>query len=76
MKADLDKDMLIFSSGLEVYAHRCVVGLSEDMESVSPTYGYDGEFPLSRMSKNEKIELANYMIELWQEYKTGVENDR
>ena len=46
-----------------------VIGLSSNFKVC---YGYDTIFMDSDITTEEKIELANYMIQHWIEYKEGI----
>ena len=64
-----DGDEIIFSTGKRVYAHRGIIGL----DSALNTYeGYDGGFEDNKLTSEEKLELANYMIAAWNEYKLKI----
>jgi len=71
------EDGFIFSSGKEMYANKGVIGLARAHEEYSFSWllceGYDGGFDDHYMTKAEKHELADYMIELWQEFKATIE---
>jgi hypothetical protein len=71
----IDGDRVIFSSGREKYANNGIIGLSPDMEV---TEGYDGGFHQphedwmddnSSLTREEQIELADYMIEAWSKFR-------
>jgi len=59
------------STSREFYANNLIVGISDDLKI---SEGYDGciesdEYPLI---KEERIELADYMIERWTKYKQEI----
>ncbi len=77
----VEKDKIIFSSGKEDYANRGIIGLSEPSEEgwvISE--GYDGfiyddcweDAYDEKLTREEKIELADYMITLWLRFRTDV----
>lgn len=61
------------STGRSAYAFGGVIGISErDVNSISVVAGYDNRFPLhseDELTKEERQELANYMISLWTQFK-------
>lgn len=61
-------DKLIFSTGKIVYANKGIVGLTEPDDEFGwrAWEGYDGGISLDKLTKKEIIELANYMIDLWE----------
>jgi len=75
-------DRFIFeSTGRQVYANQGIFGINHKLETYE---GYDGE-PTIRtvtpegtiifgMTKEEKIELSDYMIDLWQQFKNKAES--
>jgi len=68
------------SSRKTFYASNGIIGLSPDSNTVYD--GYDGELDspyaitqnprYKGFSKEEKLELADYMIELWNKYKGDI----
>jgi hypothetical protein len=62
-------DWLTFSTGKRAYANQGIIGLGprsgNDAWRVSE--GYDGGFV--ELTKEEKRELADYMIALWREWR-------
>jgi len=66
----IKRDDVIFSSGKVVYANRGIIGLSMPGEyGWEISEGYDGRIDIDELSKQERIELADYMITLWQRFK-------
>lgn len=60
-----DKYRLI--TGTEFYSNRNIVGINPKLEL---SEGYDTELSEEhKFTMEEKIELANYMIKLWEMYK-------
>jgi len=68
VKADKKENKLILPSGRSVYAHRLIVGIAPDLWTFG---GYDHEFPDCGpdLTQDERKDLANYMIDLWTQYK-------
>lgn len=67
---EVDRDNLIFSTGKFRYANNGIIGLSEpDEDGWEVTEGYDGGIDINDLTKEEKVELADYMINLWQRFK-------
>jgi hypothetical protein len=64
-------DEFEFSSGKRIYCNGRMFGLSPDM---SVGYGADGGYGREDMTPHERIELAQYMIGLWQQYLAEQEN--
>ena len=61
------------STGRSAYAYGGVIGISEgDVDSLSVVGGYDDRFPLhseGELTKEEHRELADYMIDLWTQFR-------
>jgi hypothetical protein len=70
---DHENDELVFSTGKRIYANRCIIGLSDDVdeEYCRVSYGYDGGIAEENLTASEKIELADYMITLWTDYRNS-----
>ena len=64
-------DDVIFSTDKVVYANNGIIGLSEPDEQYgwSIFQGYDGGIDHNELTKSEKNELADYMMNLWQQFK-------
>lgn len=76
----IDRNDVIFSSGRVKYANFGIIGISQGLEI---TEGYDGGFHCARdefesdedyecregLTRDEQIELADFMIETWQRFK-------
>jgi hypothetical protein len=64
----VEGDEVIFSSGKRLYANAGIIGLSERLDV---TEGYDGGFCYydDKLTEDERHELADYMIDLWNKYK-------
>lgn len=70
---ELDKH--VFSSGKQIYPNRSFIGINDRLEI---SYGYDTQVLYSDWSQNknpenfsfeQKNELADYMIGLWERFK-------
>lgn len=59
---------LIFSTGKKVYTQDGVIGIGVENSKFYITEGYNGGL-YPELTTAEKLELADYMIELWQRYK-------
>lgn len=68
VKVDEKERELVFPSGLKAYAPRCVVGISPNLATFG---GYEEDFPACGfgLTQDERKDLANYMIDLWTQYK-------
>lgn len=63
----------VLSTGKELDANFGIVGLSPDEDRLYE--GYDGwldEFVVDKLTREEKQEIADYMIDLWTQYKDRV----
>ena len=66
---------LIFESGQQEYVNTGQIGISADClteSSVAISYGADGSFGRygnDSLTRDERTELADYMIGLWKQYK-------
>lgn len=58
-------DKIIFNTGKAVYANGGIIGISGN--SLAIYEGHDGGLDL--VTREEKIELADYMLELWKKYR-------
>jgi hypothetical protein len=70
---EINRDTVTFSTGKTMYANRGIIGLASDLRV---TEGYDGGFPAwpdgwrdDCLTKEERQELADYMIALWQKFR-------
>ena len=61
-------EAFVFSTGRKVNCNKGIIGLNPELKTYE---GYDGDFCLyiSPLTKEERIELADYMIGLWTKYK-------
>jgi len=66
MKADKYGNGLVFSTGKKIDGN---ISLSELDSELFISYGFDGEMSASDFTKEEKIELADHMISLWNRFK-------
>ena len=73
----IEGDSVIFSTGRRRYANNGIIGIAPDMEI---TEGSDGGFyrgkdqeswrsPAELLTTAELLELADYMIEQWQQFR-------
>lgn len=62
-------DDFILSTGKEVSANCCILGISPELELHE---GYDGRIHEEDLTPNEKIEIAEYAISLWQKYRDKI----
>ncbi len=70
MTIDMDKDQLVFTSGKTVYACLGAVGIREYSNgTLDVVEGFDGGINTEELSQGERMELADYMIALWQKFK-------
>ena len=62
------EDTIILSTGKEIYVNCGIIGLSEKLDTMSG--GYDDTIDVfNELTKEEYIEICDYMIKLWKEYK-------
>lgn len=59
-------DGYVFKSGKTFYANCSIVGIDPSGEV---SEGYDGSIDLETFTQEERIELAEYMIDLWTKFK-------
>ena len=72
----IKEDGFVFSTGKEIYANRGIIGLSEPGKyGWEVSEGYDGGIEIDDLTEGEKIELADYMISLWQRFRGGYKNE-
>jgi len=62
----LKNDILKFSTGRELYENHGIIGINSTLGIFE---GYDDDVYDDVWLKEEKIELADYMISLWNKYK-------
>ncbi len=58
-------DEFIFDTGKTIYANDCIIGINPNGNLFQ---GYDG-YINENLTKQEKIELADYMINKWKEFR-------
>ena len=63
------EDHFKLSTGKEFYAHGNILGLCDDVGSIYT--GYDGGEDVKKFTKEEQIEIAEYMIDMWTKVKNG-----
>jgi hypothetical protein len=68
MKLNEEDDGLTFDNGRECYAHAGIIGIDNSLHIF---YGYDGGLP-GDLTPGERVELADYMINLWEKFKKNV----
>ena len=61
-------DDAILTSGKRFYASRGILGVSDEDGEISVTYGYDGGIKAEDFTPNERREIAEYCIRLWQRW--------
>lgn len=68
----IEGDYMVFSTGKEAYAYAGVIGLDPVLHVFGgyddSVYEYNND-----LSKAERIELADYMIEQWQKFRALAE---
>lgn len=70
---NVDGDEFILSTGRKINANNGYIGINPEMML---SEGYDGHIYADRWTPEERIELADYMIGLWQEYKLKASNEK
>lgn len=74
MKVEGNK--IYFSSGTAEHAYEGIIGINSNLHAYE---GYDAPLCMgSDLSKDDSVELADYMISLWQKFKEkhqGVSHD-
>ena len=65
----IDGDDIIFSTGKRLYANCGIIGIDPDLDVYE---GYDGDFGDDKLTEEEKLELAEYMITVWKSYKLKI----
>lgn len=65
-------DAYVFSTGKKLRVNCGYIGLNPFFEV---SEGYDGGLDEFNYTKSEAIEMADYMIELWKEFKKRAENN-
>jgi len=69
----IDGDSIILSTGKVINANRGIVGINPDLDI---SEGYDGTLDEEdlpddeRLTDDERLELANYVISLWEKWKS------
>lgn len=68
----IDSDHFQLSTGRTFYAHMGLIGLTPDQGSeVRVSAGYDDSVDVDGWTPAERIELADYMIALWQDFRAA-----
>ena len=65
----IDGDNVIFSTGKKIYANNGIIGLSPNLKV---SEGYDGGIDNNELTSEEKLELSEYMLAAWNEYKLKI----
>ena len=73
MKYLRNEDTYEFSTGKRFYANAGLIGICPSGEVAE---GYDGDVSTSSFTPDERRELADYMIALWQQFKDAAERGR
>ncbi len=68
---DAEKDEITFeTTGRKEYAFSGILGLGENYTGHQEVfYGYDGGLNTEAMTREERAELADYVIAKWQKFK-------
>lgn len=73
-------DKYLMESGREFYANNGLIGLcpeSLDKDDWIPSEGYDGHiFEAREFTKEERVEMADFMIKQWELWKVATLNDK
>ena len=59
---------VIFESGKETYVNRGIIGINPELD-ISERYDYETGQDEPPFTKEECVELADFMIDLWQKFK-------
>ena len=62
-------DDFILSTGKEISANCSILGINPELELHE---GYDGTINEEDLTPQEKLEIAEYAISLWQKYKNKI----
>lgn len=62
----IEDNYLVFSTGKKYYANGGIIGIDKDLDL---TEGCDNGMNDDELTNKEKVELANFMIDLWKKYK-------
>lgn len=63
-----DDSTMILKSGKKIYVNHGLISIDDDNNIYE---GYDGEIDIydyNELTKDERIEIAEYMIERWKKY--------
>lgn len=72
MKLNENHDYVL-STGKVVHCNLGIIGISEFRGCIELYEGYDSELDDERdLTKEEKVELADYVISLWNKYKAEI----
>lgn len=66
-RTETSGEEMVWNNGRRSYANCGIIGIDDKGEI---SYGYDGGFPSGEpLSQEERVELADYMIEQWTKFK-------
>ena len=66
-----DGDDLILSTGRKFPANNGIVGINDELQTFE---GYDGSFDYT-ITLAERLEIAEYMIDLWERWKGEIKDE-
>lgn len=75
IKGDLIIEDTIVLDGKEFYANDDIIGINNELEIYEGYDGRLGEYNNNPLTKKQKLELADRMLNLWQQYKTKAYTD-
>jgi hypothetical protein len=65
----IQNNRIIFLTGKRIYSNNGIIGLSPKLEV---TEGYDGDIEIEDLTKEERLELAEYMLKKWTEFRNTI----
>ena len=65
----IEDDYISFANGKQIYVHANIIGICSEDGNLYISYGADGTIDEGPLTKEERIELADYMIALWAKLK-------
>lgn len=73
MNIEFKNDYLILSTGRKIYANNLIFGIGQTSDGeIGVSQGYDGGVYTEEFTKDERKELANYVIDLWTKWIEGL----
>lgn len=71
--SDDEKSVFILESGRKLYAHAQILGigfewLPDNPRQLTVFEGYDGDLGLEKFTTDERREIAEYAIDLWNKW--------